>query len=108
MSPSLPLGCTRMTLFIGPILTPFLQALKDRISETSDENGPRPLRVLGIRGAAVAFHQPVTRRETTNLLRQCRHAIAAIAAFASGDRFFAHRYCEPLRQEIQFDIRAAT
>src|SRR6266851_1163728 len=88
-----------MTLFIGPILTPFLQALKDRISETSDENGPRPLRVPGIDPVA-AFHQPVTRRETTNLLRQSRHAIATIAAFASGDRFFSHRYCRTLQQEI--------
>src|SRR5436190_19395830 len=60
-----------MTLFIGPFLTPFLQALKVRISETSDENGPRPLRLPGIDPVA-AFHQPVTRRETTNLLRQCR------------------------------------
>src|SRR5437899_1014583 len=95
-----------MTLFIGPFLTPFLQALKDRISETSDENGPRPLRVPGIDPVA-AFHQPVTRRETTNLLRQCRMRLRPLQHSPRASVSSPIDNCQPLRQEFQFDIRAA-
>jgi hypothetical protein len=43
-------------------------------------------------------------RKSANLLCRCRHAIAftllTTIQLASGDRFFPHRYCEVLRQEI--------
>jgi hypothetical protein len=53
---------------------------------------------------AVAFDQPVTHLEHTNLLRRCRHAIAVsllrTISNRPGDHFFSHRYRRALRQEI--------
>jgi hypothetical protein len=53
-------------------------------------------------GVGVPFHRPITHPETANLLRRCRHCSRLIDdhSIGSGDRFFSHRYCGALRQEI--------
>jgi hypothetical protein len=61
--------------------------------------------VLGIKAAAVAFSPAITHRETANFIRSMlRRAMAANSLtaiqFDSGDRFFPHRYCGALQQEI--------